>query len=157
MAYLIDGNNLAGHLNLLDRPQFDRLLIKILAHYCRLSGKKVCVVFDGGGFMGDRWQKAGVKVIYAPHDGYYHSADDVILEMLEVTGGGAKPILVTNDLDLRRKAQELGAQTISCEAWRNKIAQQGVWPPDNQPQRKQMSEKQSDAITEELRRLWCGE
>jgi predicted RNA-binding protein with PIN domain len=82
MIFLIDANNLAGKLDLLDKKDFDEILIGILKRIYQSKGIRIILVFDGVDLMGDKYQDGNIEVIYTPRDSYYKSADDKIKEIV---------------------------------------------------------------------------
>ena len=54
MNYLIDANNLAGSLDLLEEDYFDLLLCQRLSEWLGEKQKKIILVFDSLMPMGDR-------------------------------------------------------------------------------------------------------
>ncbi|MCD4694248.1 NYN domain-containing protein [bacterium] len=110
MRYLIDANNLAGKLNLLNRENFDNILIDKLSFF---AGQKRCdiyLVFDSVDPLGDKVEKDNLKIIYTPRDTYYRNADDKILELLNSFLKNDEVILVTNDINLKDKAIKKGVK-----------------------------------------------
>ncbi len=81
MNYIIDANNLAGSLGLLDQDDFDKKLIQIIQDYLGDKKKIVVLVFDSLDPLGDSIDLGNLQVIYSPRDGRYYSADDKILEI----------------------------------------------------------------------------
>lgn len=118
MLYIIDGNNLAGALNLLGRRDFDQELISLISSHFQLKLIDVFLVFDSVLQMGDKRQFGNVQVVYAPRDEFYEDADAKIVEIIEMVNG-FKPsflklvaplegvIVVTSDSALREKVAEI--------------------------------------------------
>ncbi|SRR6056297_568377 len=111
MVYIIDGNNLAGEIGLLDQDNFSEKLLKKLSGF---TGSKKCdfyFVFDSAQAQGDKyWQAENVLVIRAPRDSYYKDADDKILEIVEEILGREEVTLVSSDRELKEKASKISRE-----------------------------------------------
>ena len=101
MYYLIDGNNLAGELGLLEESDFNEILVDLLADFLEDNRKKVILVFDGNDLMGDSYEEDRLKVIYSPKDEHYQSADDKIVEIIREEDPDEGITLVTNDIEIK--------------------------------------------------------
>jgi predicted RNA-binding protein with PIN domain len=84
MIYLIDANNLAGKLNLLEQSNFDLKLVGFIKHLAESNKSEFVLVFDGRDLMGDKHKSGRVTVIYTPRDSYYKSADDKVIELMQI-------------------------------------------------------------------------
>jgi hypothetical protein len=123
MLYIIDANNLAGQLGLLDRQDFDRILSSLVSDFFAGKQNEVVLVFDPRDSLGDRYHEDNLEIIYAPRDDFYHNADDKILELIKNHLADAefkKEIrVVTNDIELRNKIKlAMGDSPIG---WRVKL------------------------------------
>ncbi len=127
MNYIIDANNLAGKLDLLNEDDFDQKLIKIIQNYLGDKQKIIVLVFDSLDPLGDKLDLGNLQVIYSARDNYNKSADDKILEIfrqwayvncndgemcqysLNIIQKLAKNNLdfVSDDLSLRNKVSEI--------------------------------------------------
>jgi predicted RNA-binding protein with PIN domain len=105
MIYLIDGNNLAGKLDFLGDEDCNRNLEEALALYFADTKKKIIVVFDSLDPLGDKYTKNNLQIIYSPRDGYYSSADDKIMEIIEQKYG-QDMVVISDDIEIREKAEE---------------------------------------------------
>ena len=83
MIYVIDANNLAGKLNILDDENFDKKLISNIKKYFFNKNNSVYLVFDSNDPMGDKYKEDNIAVIYTPRDNYYKGADDKIIELTQ--------------------------------------------------------------------------
>jgi hypothetical protein len=83
MNYIIDANNLAGKLDLLDEDNFDKKLIQIIQDYLGNKQKIIVLVFDSLDPLGDKLDLGNLQVIYSARDNYNKSADDKILEIFK--------------------------------------------------------------------------
>lgn len=114
MLYIIDGNNLAGELGLLEQKEFDLELARIVGDYFLKKQIDVFLVFDSDIRMGDKREAGNIRIIYTPRDDYYDGADDKIVEIVEMVNGfkhnylklnfpvdGVK--IITSDIELRAK------------------------------------------------------
>lgn len=105
MINIIDANNLAGKLNLLEEKDFDEKLVQLLSQYKK---SKYILVFDGRDNLGDKYEKDNITVIYTPRDSFYKSADDKIVELAKEylhSGEGAK--IITDDLEIISKVEKI--------------------------------------------------
>ncbi len=103
MYYLIDGNNLAGALGLLEENDFNEILIELLLDFLEDNRKKVILVFDSNSQMGDSFEEDRLKVIYSPRDEHYESADDKIIEIAREKDPDEGMVLVTNDNEIKEE------------------------------------------------------
>jgi len=99
---IIDANNLAGKLQLLDKKDFDLILIKIIQDWNRLKNKRIVLVFDGFDVMGDKYEDKRIVIVRTPKDSYYRNADDKIIEIIK--GVIEDSTLITDDNELIKKA-----------------------------------------------------
>ncbi len=105
MYYLIDGNNLAGAMGILEDRDFDENLIDLILEFLEDNKKKVILVFDGNDLMGESFEEDRLKVLYSPKDDHYQSADDKIVEIAREIDPDEGLILITNDNELREEVQ----------------------------------------------------
>lgn len=105
MVYLIDGNNLAGKLNLLKENDCNQRLEEILTDYFAGSKKRVILVFDSLDPLGDKHTKGYLQIIYSPRDRYYSSADDKIMEIIEQKCE-QDMVVVSDDIEIKEKVEE---------------------------------------------------
>ncbi len=140
MFYLIDGNNLAGSLKILEKKDFDLKLVQKLKELLSNTGKKATVVFDSNSFMGDKEQDGRLTVIYSPKDNYYTSADDKIVEIAEQEGSKQKVVLVSNDIGIKKRVEKLSNKSIVLEDstrfaqknFKNPVKKDGLSPEDKE-------------------------
>lgn len=140
VTYIIDGNNLAHELF---RPSsrghaqadIDRRLVEHLSAWVTQHGPErvaVEVYFDGAQEALADWP--GVKVRVAQ---YPRRADDDVLDRAQWHVFYKKPcVVVSNDGELRRAAQEAGAQVVSASdfvSWPNAPRPRFARPPDPGP------------------------
>ncbi len=107
MPYLIDANNLAGTLNLLEENNFDEKLIKIIENFIKRYNKKIVLVFEGLDPMGDKVIENNLTIIRSPRDDYYKNADVKIIELIRTAEKPEQLVVITDDreiLDAARKA-----------------------------------------------------
>lgn len=104
MLHIIDANNLAGKLDLLDRDDFDIVLIDLIKEYSQT--KKIILVFDSTDPMGDKRVDGNVTIIYTPRDSYYKNADDKIIEI--VLDNKKEDIrVITDDIEIKQKIEKI--------------------------------------------------
>ena len=154
MINIIDANNLAGKLNLLQEEAFDEKLIKLLNQYKK--GKYI-LVFDGRDMMGDKYERGNITVIYTPKDSFYKSADDKIVELAKIylnTGEGAK--IITDDLEIIGKVEKIindSGGKISLEK-ASAFAEKLNNYLKNRAGEKDLADDETDEINEELLSKW---
>ncbi|MCK4554435.1 NYN domain-containing protein [Candidatus Parcubacteria bacterium] len=110
MPYLIDANNLAGKLDLLNEADFDQKLIKIIKKYIKRYNKKITLVFEGRDPMGDKLIDGNLTIIRAPRDDYYKNADVKIIELIRTTGKPEQLVVITDDREILKAAEQAGCQ-----------------------------------------------
>lgn len=108
MHLLIDANNLAGALRLLEFKNFDERLIDVIKQYNSDRGNKITLVFDSADIMGDKFSENNINVVYTPRDDFYESADDKIIELAGVHFGESNDELkvITDDIELKNILRE---------------------------------------------------
>jgi len=116
MTHIIDAYNLAyalarehgqfGHPNP-DKKETDEKLIKVIRTWLGQGGKKAILVFDSYDPMGDKIKSGNLEIIYVPHDNFYKSADDKIIEITKNLSANEKEIvIVTDDEEIKTKINE---------------------------------------------------
>lgn len=161
MDYIIDANNLAGKLNILFDYNFDKKLIEMIREYNRGKGRKIILVFDSADFMGDRFQKENVEVIYTPRDNYYKSADDKIVELVELyADNNVEVMVISDDIEIQENAKrikqkrdskvEIKKATVFAERLKNFFEEKNEEEEDD----RNLNNKQVDDINKELLQLW---
>lgn len=110
MYYLVDGNNLAGAMGILEDSDFDENLIDLFLEFLEDNKKKVILVFDSNNLMGESFEEDRLKVIYSPRDEHYQSADDKITEIARETDPDEGLVLVTNDNELREEVESINRE-----------------------------------------------
>ena len=114
MPYFLDGNNLIGHGRGSSRPtEEDRsALISELAERLRKTKARIVLFFDG---PQERTAVLGALSIRHAAGG---TADAAILDEIERARAPQEIVLVSEDRDLRRRAKDLGAKTLTTtEFW----------------------------------------
>ena len=116
MKYVIDANNLAGKLDLLQEESFDSVLIEKVMNLFSNNSCHVVLVFDSVDPMGDKYKKGNIEIIYTPRDNYYLSADDKILELIQNEDTKEEIVAVTDDRELADKIEEKNEQVTIKKA-----------------------------------------
>ena len=116
MPYLIDGNNLIGHIPSLDlKDQASRkLLVSRLQIFQEFKKTRVIVVFDGppdpdiseGSFKDTRF-----RVCFPP---FSQTADNVIEEIVCRQTDLRQFFVVSSDLEIKNFARSKGAKPLDC-------------------------------------------
>lgn len=154
MNYIIDANNLAGKLDLLEEESFDKKLIEVIKNYFQGKKIKVYLVFDSADLMGDRFEEENITVFYTPRDSYYNSADDKIVELTKKYLENSKEEInvVTDDIELKNKIKKISEKTnkvflqqATSFAEKIKIDIQEV---------DDLSDNEKDKINDELLGIW---
>lgn len=154
MINIIDANNLAGKLDLLQEENFDEKLIQLLGQYKK---SKYILVFDGRDSLGDKYTRENITVIYTPKDSFYKSADDKIVELAKKylhSGEGTK--IITDDLEIISKVQKIindqGGKivfekaTLFAEKLNNYL--------ENKGEEKELADDETDKINQDLLKAW---
>ncbi len=116
MPYLIDGNNLIGHipdLSLADR-QSRFQLVSQLDRLQKIKNTRVIVVFDGPpeeGLMTGSADHGLLSVVY-PERG--KSADNIIEEIIRKQTDLRRFFVVSSDREIRYFTRKLGAKSLDC-------------------------------------------
>lgn len=167
MIYIVDANNLAGHLGILEEENFDRILIDIVSGYLGNKGEESYLVFDSNDPMGDKKEEDGVKIVFAPRgESPYSCADDKILEILnnKITeeGFNNEITIVTDDNGLKARIEEAikGSDIekrihgLSCSEMSERIDKFAEGVNDDYFSPEGLEEKEQREVTEELREIW---
>lgn len=121
MAYLIDGNNLLGHLY----PGFHRdpahrsALVGKLRAFQRQTRTRVILVFDGiapEGFPDPGKEK--FSVLFPPPG---ESADSLIVDYIERRTDHRNLFVVSSDREIRAIAREAGASSLRCDEFHREL------------------------------------
>jgi hypothetical protein len=114
---LVDGNNLLHTLpgGLRRRDEVRRLTLELV----RREATRVVVVFDGPPPAGSpaREMLGRLTIVYSGT----RSADDVIMASVPSGTGARQWVVITDDLGLRTRARERGAEVRSVGTWRAKL------------------------------------
>jgi predicted RNA-binding protein with PIN domain len=158
--YIIDGNNLAGKLDLLRDKSCNQKLEKILSEYFVNTKKKVIIVYDSVDPLGDKYMKGKLQVVYSPRDGYYSSADDKIIELIN-NNKKQDVIVISDDIEIRGKIESLNnkgygnlssykASDFASDIKEHKTRQENEEIDNN----KGLSNDKINEINEELKQYW---
>lgn len=156
MKYIIDANNLAGKLNLLDEKDFDKKLLEILKDFFKGKKIEVYLVFDSADTMGDKYKDGIFNVIYTPRDNFYNGADDMIIEIINKDISKAM-VLVTDDLELISKIEDIEAAAgISIKKIKSTYFAEKVYAKIDKYDiiTHELSDKEKDEITVEFLKIW---
>jgi len=108
MRYVIDANNLAGVLGILDEEDFDLQLIDSIKNFIGDKNIQVDLVFDSSDYFGD-WKRIGnINVFYTPRDEQYNCADDKIVDIFSKNiNNKDNVVLVTDDIELQNRVNSV--------------------------------------------------
>ena len=114
MAYLIDGNNLIGHLwpSRLRDPKSKHILISQLLIFKRLKKTKIYLVFDGPPLLDmeiDKLQEKSLSVIFPALE---EDADQAIKRIIEKQTNLRRFFVVSSDREIRRFSKAQGAKSL---------------------------------------------
>ena len=123
MPYLIDGNNLIGHIPSLDlKDQASRkLLVSRLQIFQEFKKTRVIVVFDGP-FDPDiaegRFKDTPFRVCFPP---FSQTADDVIEETICRQTDLRQFFVVSSDREIKNFARSKGAKPLDCSEFLRRL------------------------------------
>ena len=118
MSFLIDGYNFLFRIEGLKKGSLEKKrehFIDILDQELACFKSTVFIVFDSAQQMSHFAQCAHrehLDILYAPKG---QSADEYILELVEISRSPKTLTVVTSDTGLARQCQHMGARTISIE------------------------------------------
>jgi len=117
MPYLIDGNNLIGHIPYLrlDDPQSKYRLVAQLRIFQRIKKRKVILVFDGPPdleLLGDKYRSKKFVIVF-PRD--EENADTVIETWIEKQTNPKQFTVVSSDREIKAFARMNKAKVIDCD------------------------------------------
>ena len=122
MAYLIDGNNLLGHLAPGESrgPESRYGLIARLLTFQRLTRRRIILVFDGPPDDDLERLKLGRKfeVLFPPPGA---KADDVIQERLSLPFDRRAFFVVSSDREVGVQARSRGAAVMKCDEFAREL------------------------------------
>ena len=151
--YLIDGHNLIGaglipDISLDQENAEERLVAFVRARQPNLK-HTVTIVFDGGipGGFAAALSGGGVSVTFAPQG--RGDADALILGRVRAHKTPSAIVVVTNDGDLRRQAEGLGAQVWGAAAFLERLARPRRRPASTRSPRPQPEPKRPKQEVEE--------
>jgi len=116
MPYLIDGNNLIGHIapHRLKDPEFRAELLNSLSVFRRVKRTRVLVAFDGHpdtDFADNLQREESITVLFPPPG---RSADSVIKKSIDRETDRRRFFVVSSDREIRRYARSRGAKSLDC-------------------------------------------
>ncbi len=117
MAYLIDGNNLIGHLPYLELsdPRSKHRLVARLSIFQRAKRTKIVLVFDGfpDSELGGKKVDTKKFIILYPDRG--QTGDMLIKEWIEKQTDLRHLYVVSSDREIKTFARMKGAKALTCE------------------------------------------
>lgn len=149
MPYLIDANNLAGKLRLLNQPGWDQNLISEIKSYFNERGQKAILVFDSKDPLGDRYTDGQITVIYTPQDAIYENADDKIIELMKNEKSPQDWIIVTDDMHIIDEANKLDIEVFLARDFAKKLM-----PAAEVEDEEEFLESEQEEIIDELIEEW---
>jgi len=150
MPYLIDANNLAGKLKILNNPGFDQELISLAKTYLTPRGKKAILVFDSNDPLGDRYTEDNITVIYTPRDAVYENADDKIIELMENEKRPEDWVVVSDDMRIIDEAQRYDIEVMLASDFAKKLMPEADFDDDDE----EFNGENVEALNSELLDEW---
>lgn len=123
MPYLIDGNNLLGHIapfDFRDKGSKYRLVYELLI-FQRMKRTKVLLVFDGAPdakLMDKKFQKKKFSIIYPPLG---QNADETIKDIISRQTDLRKFFVVSSDFEVKNFAKAKGARPLSSKEFSREL------------------------------------
>ena len=118
MHYLVDGYNLLFQIYKKKQASLEekrKSLLEALSQEISLTSLDVTIVFDSSEEFHEYAQKitrANLEVVYAPRD---QTADDYIIEILELTKNPKTQTVITEDSNLKKRSTQIGANILSIK------------------------------------------
>jgi len=150
MPYLIDANNLAGKIKILNNPGFDQELISLVKTYFAPRGKKAILVFDSNDPLGDRYTEDNITVIYTPRDAVYENADDKIIELMENEKRPEDWIVVSDDMRIIDEAQRYDIEVMLAGDFAKKLMPEREFDDEDE----ELSGENMEVLNSELLDEW---
>jgi predicted RNA-binding protein with PIN domain len=121
MAYLLDGNNLLGHIyaGFHRDPAHRAVLVRKLQTFQRQTRTRVILVFDGvapADFPAPGREK--FSILFPPSG---ESADTLIVDYIERHHDRRNLIVVSSDREIRTIAREAGAVSLRCDEFHREL------------------------------------
>lgn len=123
MPYLIDGNNLIGHIPDLNLGDWESrsVLVSRLRRFQKVKNTRLILVFDGppqAGLDSDHHSGIPLSIIH-PEPGT--SADSRIEEIIEKQTDLRRFFVVSSDREVRNFARKHGAKSITCAEFHREL------------------------------------
>jgi predicted RNA-binding protein with PIN domain len=117
MPYLIDGNNLIGHIPhlRLNDPQSRYRLVARLLIFQRRRKTKIVLVFDGPpdlNLFGEKYRRKKFAILYPDFD---QNADTIIQEQVLKQTDLRNFFVVSSDREIKAFAKNKGAKVLTCQ------------------------------------------
>ena len=163
MIYIIDANNVAGKLKMLGEENFDKKLVEMIRQYNSSRSSSILLIFDGREQMGDKIVIDPLLTVrYSPLDGYYNSADDLIVEIVEKNLNREKQeiTVITDDIELKKRVlkiqEQFGGNVILERATRfiEKLIAMKTKADTAEDGKRGLSLDEREDINEDLLKLW---
>lgn len=152
MIILVDANNLSGRLGILQEKDFDKKLIGIIKEYLKIKNIKIVLVFDSNDPIGDKKVYGNLTIIYSPRDGYYKSADDKIIEIID--GSDEKIRAVTDDIEIIKAAEKRNCEIEKTTEFAHRLDKVLGGKKDELDGEEKLSKDEVEKINNELLKEW---
>lgn len=123
MPFLIDGNNLIGHiphLNLRDPNSRMRLIFQLL-QFQKVKNTRVIVVFDGHPDKNLPEEKFKDIPFFVRYPDFDENADQVIKTIISQQTDLRQFFVVSSDREIKRFAQSQGAKAVGCDYFHKEL------------------------------------
>jgi predicted RNA-binding protein with PIN domain len=123
MPYLIDGNNLIGHLPFLEikSPESRLELISRLIIFQKVKNTRVMVVFDGPPDPNISEEDFKGMSFYVYYPDFGQNADTVIKKIISKETDLRQFFVVSSDREIKFFAKSKGAKSINCQEFNRQL------------------------------------
>jgi len=123
MPFLIDGNNLIGHMPTLDLsdPRSKRRLVDQLAMFQAAKKTKIILVFDGPmdpDLAGDDFRRKEFSILWPDME---ESADSIIKKQIKIQTDLRRLYVVSSDREIQNFARKNKAKTLDCQQFHKRM------------------------------------
>lgn len=161
MQYIIDANNLAGKLDLLYLPDFDKDLTILIKKYFQNTNHKVILIFDTIEPLGDSCLEKNLTIIYTPKDECHpNGADDKIIELLQ-NNQNQHIEVITEDIEIINQIEKINQnrsekiRTKKSQDFAKKLLNKNSQQKNNNPEiKKKLNPTEINKLNKELLEIW---
>lgn len=151
MTFIIDANNLAGKLGLLETADFDKILISEIEKNFAHKQIRIFLIFDSADPYGDKYNLNLLTVIHAPAMREFGGgADNKIIEVARQTKD--EGFVISDDIDLKNKIDSLEIKKIKTVKTDYIINRMNRLKSDED--KIELDKNEADNIMKELLKKW---